>query len=382
MKMNKKLIREKLLLTLLIPFVFIGCKTTPQTVIVKNEIVQVQDDDKTIESINTLFGSADKNGNIELTINANDFFLKGYKYGDIVDVEYNGIKYSAPVVSQYDDVENGAYLIRIHDEIVEFAISYENCSDEIDAIMKDECTLTMNKEFGFQTEYEMRYLETSLDREDYLTDESFANFRNIDFGNIKNGILYRSCSPTTFNARSPYSALLAQEAGIKNIVNLDDNLDTLIRDLGFMPNDWYKDLYDNGNVLLVDMNADYVSPEFGEKVAQTMRFILNNEGPYLIHGDDGRTRTGFVFVVLNSLMGANQEEIEDDYMQSYVNFYGIKKGTYQYNYAKQNPYEMLASIAEGIKLTDDQFPSIANNYLLSIGLSENEIASLKRNLTN
>lgn len=373
--------KNKLLLTLIIPFVFFGCKTTPQTVIVENQIEQVQEDDE-IESISTVFSSVDKNGNIELALNADDFLLTGYKYGDIVDVEYDGIKYSAPIVSEYDDVDNGDYLIRVFDGNVEFAISYENCSHEIGAIIDDECIISMNKEFGFQTEYEMRYLETSLDREDYLTDESFANFRNIDFGTIKKGILYRSCSPTVFNARSSYASLLAQEVGIKNIVNLDDNIDILIRDLGFMPNNWYKDLYDKGNVLLVDMNADYSSPEFGEKVAQTMRYIINNDGPFLIHGDDGRTRTGFVFVVIESLMGANQGQIEDDYMQSYVNFYGIEKGSYHYNYAKQNPYEMLASIACGIKLNDAQFSEIANNYLLSIGLLQDEIVSLKENLAN
>jgi protein tyrosine/serine phosphatase len=372
--------KNKILLSLLIPFVFIGCKTTPQTVIVKNHIEQIQDNDK-IESINTTFASTDKNGNIELSINASDFLLEGYKYGDIVDVEYNGKKYSAPIVSQYDDVDNGAFLVRVYDENVEFAISYENCSDEIGSVLNEECSISMNSEFGFQTEYEMRYLETSLDREDYLSDESFANFRNVDFGEIKKGILYRSCSPTVFNARSPYASILAQEVGIKNIVNLDDNSDTLIRDLGFMSNDWYKNLYDKGDIFLVDMNADYRSPEFGEKVAQSMRYLINNEGPYLIHGDDGRTRTGFVFVVIEALMGANQDEIEADYMQSYVNYYGIEKGTYQYNYAKQNPYEMLASIACGIQLQDEHFSAIANYYLLSIGLSEEEILSLKRNLS-
>jgi hypothetical protein len=360
--------------------VFIGCKTTPQTVIVENQTVQVQDYNK-IQTITTKFVSSDKKGNIELSINASDFLSKGYKYGDIVDVEYNGIKYSAPIVAQYNDVDNGAYLIRVYDGAVEFALSNKNCRDEIDARMGSECTISMQTEFGFLREYEMRYLETSLDREDYLTDESFTNFRQIGFGNIRDGILYRSCSPTAFNARSPYSTILGQEVGIKNIVNLDDNLSTLTRDLVFMPNNWYKDLYDEGKVLLVDMNADYRAPEFSEKVAQTMRFISSNDGPYLIHGDAGRTRAGFVFVVLESLMGARQEEIEEDYMQSYVNFYGIKKGTYQYNYAKQNPYEMLASIAGGLKLTEEHFPLIANNYLLSIGLFEEDISSLKANLT-
>jgi protein-tyrosine phosphatase len=380
MMVNNPKIKNKIFLALLIPILFIGCKTVPQTTIIQNETEQVQDE-IVYESINATFVSADKNGNLELDINSTEFFEKGYQFGDIVEIEYNGNTYAAPIVSHYDDVNTGSYLIRVFDNIVEFAISYENCKNEINASINDECTISMKTKSGFLVEYEMRYLETSLDRADYLSDESFANFRNIDFGSISSNILYRSSSPTAFTARASYSTALAKEAGIKTIINLDDNIDTLTRDLGFMPNDWYKDLYDNGSVLLVDMNADYNSPEYGDKVAQSMKFIAYNEGPYLVHCDAGRNRTGFVLVVLESLMGAKQEELERDYMQSYINFYGIKKGTYQYNYVKQNPYEMLASIAEGVPLNNDHFSEIANNYLLKIGLTEQEIASIKDNLT-
>lgn len=380
MKIINILTKNKLFLLLIISFTLIGCRTTPQTVIIENNTVQVEDF-KEIEPIQTKFVSSDKNGNIEMSINSTDFLLKGYKYGDIVIVEYHGIKYEAPIVSHYDDVDNGENLIRVFDDNVEFAISYENCKNEIDASMDDECTISMKDEYGFQTEYEMRSLESSLDRDDYLTDEEFANFRSIDFGSIKDKILYRSGSLTAFNARSSFTTSLAKEAGVNSIINLDDNLDSMIRDLGFMPNDWYKDLYDKGDVLLVDMNAEYKSSEFGEKVAQSIRYILNNEGPYLIQCDDGRTRTGFVIVVIEALMGATQEEIESDYMQSYINYYGIKKGTYQYNYAKRNPYEMLASIACGIQLKDEHLSAIANNYLIHIGLTEEEVLALKNILT-
>lgn len=365
----------KLILLLFLSLTFISCESTSKTVISENYISEVIEKEN-IETIKTTFVSADKNGNIKLSINANDFLSKNYKFGDIVNVNYHGKKYEAPIVSQYDDVENGDFLVRVYDGEVELAISYENCINEIYANLNDDCTLSMQTEYGFLTEYEMRHLETSLDRDDYITDETFANFREVNSGNIADGLIYRSSSPTAFNTRSSYTSSLAIESGIATVINLDDNKATLIRDLGYKSNQWYKNLYDNGNVLLADMNADYSSNEFGTKVANAMRFIIENDGPYLIHCDDGKNRTGFIFVVLESLMGASQEEIEKSYMNSYSNLYGIKKGTYQYNFIKKNPYEMLASISKGIKLESENYHLIANNYLLSIGLSKEEISKI------
>ena len=43
--------------------------------------------------------------------------------------------------------------------------------------------------------YKALKLKYSKNREDYPSDEVFANFRNVKVGNIKEGILYRGASP-------------------------------------------------------------------------------------------------------------------------------------------------------------------------------------------
>ena len=44
-------------------------------------------------------------------------------------------------------------------------------------------------------------------------------------------------------------------------------------------------------------------------------------------------------------MGATKDEIVEDYMQSYINFYGVKKDTEQYNVISQDIIGMLKFIA-------------------------------------
>ncbi len=84
---------------------------------------------------------------------------------------------------------------------------------------------------------------------------------------------------------------------------------------------WYKEMYEMGNVILLDMDVDYSSQEFGSKLAKGFVFISENEAPYLIHCNEGKDRAGFALVVLESLMGASLEEIEYDYMLSYLNLF-------------------------------------------------------------
>lgn len=383
MKKNKFSKYNKVLLiivSLLIPTLFLGCASTSKVEVVKNHTQQVQDEN-TLESLVTNFKSFDTTGNIILSISSSDFLNAGYKFGDVVSVDYKGKNYTAPVVFDSSDVDDHSFFISANEQNVKFGIRNDDSKTILNATIDDEITISLKTEFGFLVELEVKYLETSLDRDDYSTDEAFANFRQIDLGSINSSTLYRSCSPVAFSSRSSYTTELAQKAGIKNIVNLANNYETLKNSLELLPNSWYENLYEDGNVVLVNMNDDYNETEFGLKIAQALKFIANNEGPYLIHCGSGKSRTGFIFVLIEALMGANQSEIEDDFMLSYSNYYNIQKGTYQYNYIKQAPYKMLAAVADGITLDSSNFQLIANNYLEKIGLTKQEIESLKENLS-
>jgi protein tyrosine/serine phosphatase len=55
-----------------------------------------------------------------------------------------------------------------------------------------------------------------------------------------------------------------------------------------------------------------------------MRFISETEGPYLIHCKEGKDRTGFVIAVIECLAGASWQEIKEDYLKTYINFFKIE----------------------------------------------------------
>ena len=129
--------------------------------------------------------------------------------------------------------------------------------------------------------------------------------------------------------------------------------------------------------------ASLTSDTFKEGFAEGLRFMIANEGPYLMHCSEGKDRVGLTSAVLEALMGASLEEIRDDYAKSYTNLYDVKDG-------RQQPLdpEVLAAVREiivrnlsasfGIEdLSSADLAEAAENYLLGIGLSAEEIARLK-----
>ena len=148
----------------------------------------------------------------------------------------------------------------------------------------------MAEKGGYLDEYAIRQLERTDVREDYASDEIFANFRMVDEGNIAEGVLYRSCSPVRGDARAPYADKLMEEAGIRTVINLADNEESMNAGLSGAP--YYSTLVEEGNVILLDMGVDFFSPDFTEKLAEGLRFMIAHPAPYLIHCNEGKDRAG------------------------------------------------------------------------------------------
>ena len=180
-------------------------------------------------------------------------------------------------------------------------------------------------------------------REDYadLSDEEYCNFRAVKGGRIKEGVLYRSSSPIDpFMERDKYADDCLRKYGIKTIVNLNNHYD----DTAKFEN--YRDTYYSKlNVLFLNSNADITSYNFGKCVLRAMKFINESEGPYLIHCMEGQDRTGAVCAIFASLLGASKNELIEDFMKTYENFYRVKKGSDQYNkIIKGEIQENIASV--------------------------------------
>jgi hypothetical protein len=113
-----------------------------------------------------------------------------------------------------------------------------------------------------------------------------------------------------------------------------------------------------------------------------MRFILNNNGPYLIHCNEGKDRAGLVSALLECLMGATTDEVIDDYMVTYYNYYGVEQGTEAYAaIVKNNLVQVLATLFGVDDVYKADLAAEAEAFFMeNVGLTAEEVASLKAKL--
>ncbi len=129
------------------------------------------------------------------------------------------------------------------------------------------------------------------------------------------------------------------------------------------------------------MGSEFSSQDVQSALVEGLAFMAENKGVYLVHCNEGKDRTGFVVAVLECLMGASIEEVIDDYMVTYYNFYGVEKGSDKYDeIVESNLLKTLKTAFEVDDLKGADLAELAKGYLLSIGLSSDEIAHLKENL--
>ena len=220
----------------------------------------------------------------------------------------------------------------------------------------------------------------SKNRADYpeLSDYEFANFRAVTVTGIAPGILYRSSSPVKpWGNRNLIADSASRAVGIKSFINLADESKNLQGYKNFA--DSY---YSTQKIICLGLNLKFKSKKFEEGVAQAVRFIANNSGPYLIHCDLGKDRCGIVCAILESLAGASPEEIVTDYLISFYNYFGIKPGSSDYEFVADNEIRpFLASIFEIKNIYEVNLAAAARRYLLRIGLSEQEIELAIKNLS-
>lgn len=172
-------------------------------------------------------------------------------------------------------------------------------------------------------------------------------------------------------------------AKVNTVVNLSDSIENIKTDLVAkdFASPYYAELYKNKQVLTLNMGLAYGSDEFKASIIKGLVFMSENKGPYLFHCTEGKDRTGFLAALIESLMGASKDQIVEDYMQSYNNYYGIQKGTEQYKLISQDVLAMLKVIAGTDNLDKADLAAGANKYLLSGGVTAKQINTFKPNLS-
>ena len=223
----------------------------------------------------------------------------------------------------------------------------------------------------------------SKNRQDYiyLTDSEFANFREIHTTGIKRGVLYRSSSPVkTWGNRNFIADNESKRVGIKTFINLADNVKDMKACKGY-PGSYYS----TQNVICLDLSTKFKSKDFRERLARGIKAMSESQPPFLIHCDLGKDRAGFVCALIECLTGASLNEVVQDYMISFYNYFGIQPGSSDYEFVANNEIRAFLSQAFGVKLgllSKINLIDGAERYFMSLGLSVKDIEALISKLVN
>ncbi len=243
-----------------------------------------------------------------------------------------------------------------------------------------------------QTEYVVTGVDgvsKSSDRSDYSSDEVFANFRTLTAGNISPYNMFRSCSPYhDYHGRSKYASKLMEQNGIVDVINFWDNEDDFYDNISKKKYSYYFSLHESGTVHLLDTDIIMGDASFKSAIASGMKVLADNEGPYLVHCRAGKDRTGFFCALLEAFMGASRQEILDDYMLTYYNFfqYGDNIITQDdYDNIKSNTidpiFREITGYSDVSSLSDNVLYTSAVSYLKSIGLNDTDLANIRKHMT-
>lgn len=360
-----------------------------------------------VKALESSVNDIQKYGNLVLSITKSDMDSIGAEYGDVFTISLGDETLEAPYCTSYSDVDLGNLVLRNDGDIMILAINmgdfastygiatkvtnpdktYEWVFEEGKKLEDVTLSLVLSGKGEYRDQYLIHQLSRTNDRNDYSSDAVFANFREIKGGNLGSYALYRSSSPVNNEiGRAKYADKLAEESKINTVMNLADSSDAVegyFKEEGFA-SPYYKSLYENGQVIALNMGVSFKTREFQAALVEGLTFLSKSEGPYLIHCNEGKDRAGFTSTLLSALMGLSYDEIAADYMTSYENYYHVEKGTEQYEAVKRSNIDSMLSFIAGVEA--DNLSSVdlsvkAEEFLLAIGMEKANIDTLKSKLS-
>lgn len=326
-----------------------------------------------------------------------DSFLTRFEIGDIVTVAINGYDtLEMPVAESSSDVPIAGFLvaaIKGSDQLVLTAhnaklasvlgITAENAPIEVSVSLKEKGGYLLGLDIMRNTQYMGSYAENYPD----LSVEEFANFREVHTTGMGENKLYRSSSPIyLYLGRNYYADSLAQAAGVTTFINLADSESSAYSNKGYETT-----YYSTQNIIFLGVPPEFFSEIFKVGLVIGFRYMIEHEGPYLVHCTYGMDRTGFMIAVLEALMGATTEEIQDDYAKTFSNYFTmvdskqVALNEQQIDFFKAVVLRNLKAVyhAEGVNISDvnhADWASATEKYLEKLGMTQEEISALKDRL--
>lgn len=374
-----KLSRNVFLLTIILT-ILTACVSSEK---VKNNISsgRAYENNKDIESL-SVNGNVlliDNNGNADIDITNTDFLNKGFSYGDSVDIEFdNGCKLEDVPFLSGMYVEYGKIMLygKESKDKVSFIQKYKSFAENNNVNIQTTYTITLKEKSKYLNIENVGNLTYSKKFEDYNNEHKFSNFREVNVGDIKEGRLYRSASVIDNSEnRAQYTSKLAIDNGIKTIINIINKQDEYSELLANIEGN-SKILIENTIIINAPISNDYQSEKNIKIIIDGLNELINYDYPYLIHCLEGKDRTGYELAIIEALCNASYDEIVNDYMLTYDNYYGvnINNDIKKYNYIKESNIDaMLKFITNADDLNKIDYQDATKKFLISYGMNEDNI---------
>ena len=333
-------------------------------------------------------------GHINISADSKQFLDLGFRYGDVCDLEFsNGEKLKdIPFFSGYFS-KTGERLIVDYQGYDYICIAENNGAPlwyTLGCKEGDTVTITRTAAEKFAKKNELLGVVYSDNRADFPSDEAFANYRPMNVGKLRKNTFFRGASPVeNKHKRAEIAEKLIARDGIRYIVDLADSDEKFNSYIGSdnVSRAYAEDLKKKGDCICLGMDANFKGDEYRQKVISGLRGMMKAEGPYYIHCTEGKDRTGFFCILLEALAGATHEQIRDDYMKTYENYFGItpEKDPGRYKAFEDLRFrELICWITgkpETEALSGQTFEEGAKQYLLKGGMTEEEVDALQKLLT-
>lgn len=317
-----------------------------------------------------------------------DMTEAGFTLGDVISITVDDIVLIMPYYDGYY-TRNGEYLCVAYPTYPSICFTANNIGlpEELTGLEGHTVVIKMVEKGGrldVQTALSMSY---TLDRKDYpdFTDEQFANARTSKGGRLASGVLHRSSSPFCDDInRAYYVSEYMESEKVKTVLNLADTEEKM-KSYDMPP--YSRQLWEEGNVILCPLKADPTADDFNKRLIAALKELPSRPAPYIVHCMEGKDRTGYVCALLEGLCGATYEEIVDDYLITYNNFFHLNPGNSPelcntlVSLRLNTCLMYYAGVSDEAQLPNVDYAKAFSAYLLSHGMNHQQLDALIQVLT-
>ena len=317
-----------------------------------------------------------------------DMTEAGFTLGDVISITVDDIVLIMPYYDGYY-TRNGEYLCVAYPTYPSICFTANNIGlpEELTGLEGHTVVIKMVEKGGrldVQTALSMSY---TLDRKDYpdFTDEQFANARTSKGGRLASGVLHRSSSPFCDDInRAYYVSEYMESEKVMTVLNLADTEEKM-KSYDMPP--YSRQLWEEGNVILCPLKADPTADDFNKRLIAALKELPSRPAPYIVHCMEGKDRTGYVCALLEGLCGATYEEIVDDYLITYNNFFHLTPGNSPelcntlVSLRLNTCLMYYAGVDDEAQLPNVDYAKAFSAYLLSHGMNHQQLDALIQVLT-